>query len=94
MLQFAEYSRKSPLLVAQANPERLPAPAYMLACHSIEQSLKGYLPRRGMPVDELSSPTFGHGLWPHLNKSLQRRIDRLVRIVEWDHQDFESIAPI
>jgi hypothetical protein len=46
-------------------------PAYFLAFHSIELSLKAYLLNAGLSLDELSSKKYGHRLQKLYDKAMQ-----------------------
>lgn len=94
MLRFAEEYRKAAKLVGDANPERRPAPAYMLVGQSIELSLKSYLLARGITLEALKYRPYGHDLSQLLAKARQLKIERLVELHQWDVDAIEIIAPL
>ncbi|SKC56955.1 HEPN domain-containing protein [Pseudoxanthomonas indica] len=83
MLRYAhEYLRAARIVEENRNDELVP-PLYMLLGQSIELSLKAYLLARGASLRDLRF-SYGHDLRKLLDAALQKRIDRLVPLQEFD----------
>lgn len=72
--EYIEAARLVDQHAADANPgsQISPVPAYFLAVHGIELTLKAYLRSKGLSVKELSSKTYGHDLHACYRKAKER----------------------
>jgi hypothetical protein len=59
-------------------------PAYFLAGHSIELSLKAFLRARGVSVGDLRSKAYGHNLEAILRESRRRKLGLVVSLTKTD----------
>lgn len=66
-----------------------PVPAYYLAMHSIELSLKAYMCSRGMTVDDLAKKEYGHNLRACYRKARELG---LLGDIEVDRSDLRAMV--
>lgn len=75
-------------LLVQARPhslaeqlrQRVSIPAYYLVGHAIELSLKAFLRKRGLRIEELRSKKYGHDLEALVAESKRRKLGDVVKV--------------
>jgi hypothetical protein len=77
-----EFANAAQFVHQNAKEPAFSAPAYYLASHSVELSLKAFLLCRGLTLDDLASPKYGHKLGVLLDRSLAKGLRRLVSLSE------------
>lgn len=79
--EFAEAAQ----IVTASNPNSIPTPAFYLAGHSIELSLKAFLRGAGVTVSELRQRDLGHDLRALVMRTLDLGLDKEILLSQVDH---------
>jgi hypothetical protein len=78
--QAALFVQPRPQSPAESLRQRVSIPAYFLVGHAIELSLKSFLRKRGVPVEELRSRKYGHDLEALVLEAKRRKLGTVVKL--------------